>query len=452
MALSSVFNIAQSSLFAHQQALAVSSLNLTNANNPNYSRQVVSFGTVRPSYRAPYTFGTGVAVQDVKRISNDITNHQIRTNNQSYYEADKRADVLQEVESLFSEPTEYGLSNQMTLFFGSWDELAVDPSSTTMRSEVISSAQRLTEKFNTIYTGIQKKRIDIKAEAENITDHVNTIIEQLHLVNKQIYDGSVVKNNVNDLLDTRDAMLDELSQYVDINVSIDKNNVASVAIGGAFAVDGSHFNQFSLEQDGDRIKLMVENSENEVRVNGGSLNAVTELYNEELPNQLAALDDLAISLMENVNAIHKQGYTITDPQETNIEFFTDYEYGKLVINEDIIDDPKYLAVSGDGKEGDSSIAIQMAKLKDKQVIEGKTLGESYSNFVTGVANKITGQKQKTESFGIVLRQLEQIKQEKSGVSTDEEMINVMKYQSSYEAASKLISVADELLQTLLSLV
>jgi len=132
MGLNSVFSIARSSLFAHQQALAVTSANLANANNPAYSRQVALFGTLPPDNRASFSFGTGVAVEDVLRIRNSVTDNQIRANNHSYYESQKKATVLREIESLFSEPSEYGLSNLITEFFNSFDELALDPLSSSL--------------------------------------------------------------------------------------------------------------------------------------------------------------------------------------------------------------------------------------------------------------------------------------------------------------------------------
>lgn len=116
MALNSIFGIAKSSLFAHQQALSVTSTNLANANNPAYSRQVVMFGATPPDHRAVFSFGTGVAVDEVLRIRNQVTDTQIRANNQNYYDANKRSSMLKQVESMFSEPSEYGLSNLINSF------------------------------------------------------------------------------------------------------------------------------------------------------------------------------------------------------------------------------------------------------------------------------------------------------------------------------------------------
>jgi len=452
MPLSSVFSIAKSSLFAHQQALAVTSANLANANNPAYSRQVTIFGTVAPDHRGSYSFGTGVAVQDVVRVRNSVTDNQIRANNHNYYDSEKRSTVLSQIESLFSEPSEYGMSSLLTNFFNSWDELALDPRSSSLRTSVVQSAQLLSEKVNSIYNGISQTKLDVFDEANDIADKINTIVEQLNTVNEQIYEASVVGNYANDLIDNRDALLEELSEYVNINVTIDENDVANVSIGGVFAVDGLHFKQFKIDKDGDSLSLVTEDDGAKATLSGGSMNGLLSLYNTELPQQLDTLDELVVTLMENVNAIHSKGFSITDPVETGIDFFTGYEAGKLEINEEILNDPYYLAISEDGTEGNNNIALELAELKNSELLNGKTLGENYSEYISDIANEINLHQQQAETYQLVLSQLEQTKLEYSGVSTDEEMINVMKYQSSYDAAAKLITVADELLQTLLTLV
>jgi flagellar hook-associated protein 1 FlgK len=340
----------------------------------------------------------------------------------------------------------------MSNFFNSWDELALEPSSLSLRTSVVQSAQMLSEKIETIYSGISNARSDARSEANDIAGSVNTILEQLHTVNKQIYEASVVGGNANDLIDTRDLLLEDLSQYVNMNVSIDENNVANVSIGGIFAVDGLHYKQFKIDRDGEQISFVTENDEVKATITGGSLSSLLDLNNNELPSQLRELEELTTALMESVNSIHSQGFSITEPSLTGINFFEEFKAGKLIINEDIEDDPYLISISGDGTSGDNSIALQLAELKDENLLNGKTLSDNYSEYVSGVANEIRLQEQNAESYALVLNQLEQTKMQYSGVSTDEEMMNVMKYQRSYDAAAKLITVADELMQTLLTLV
>ncbi|MFZ1292260.1 MAG: flagellar hook-associated protein FlgK [Melioribacteraceae bacterium] len=452
MALSSIFSIAKSSLFAHQQALSVTATNLANANNPAYSRQVVMFGSTPPDNRAVFSFGTGVAVEEILRVRNQVTDNQIRVNNQSYSDANKRSTVLKQVESIFSEPSEYGLSNLLNNFFNSWDELAVDPLSTSLRTSVVQSAQTLSEKIESVYKGISQTKIDVKNEAKTMVQNINRIVEQIHIANKQIYEANVVGHYANDLVDKRESLIDELSQYASINVHYDKNNVANVSIGGMFAVDGLHHVKFDLVQDGDTLSLMNEEKSVSATLQGGELNGLITMFNNELPEQLNKLNTLSTVLMENVNSIHKKGYTLTNPTETGIDFFTKYENGVLYINEDILKNNDNIAISSDGTTGDNKIALELAELQNQEVLDGNTISTLYSDFITGIGNEINLQEQNAESYSLVLNQLANQKAEYSGVSTDEEMVNVMRYQKSYDAAAKMINIADELLETLINLV
>jgi len=452
MALSSIFDIAKSSLFTHQQALSVTSTNLANANNPAYSRQVVMFGTTPPNSRANFSFGSGVKISDVMRIRNQVTDNQIRTNNQNYYAADKKSQMLKQVESMFSEPSEFGLSNLITSFFNSWDELAVDPLSASLRTNVVQSAQNISEKIGSIYKGISQTKIDVKNEAKNTVDAVNNLLEEIHTVNKQIYQATVVNHYANDLLDKRESLIDQLSQYVSINVSYDQNNVANISIGGMFAVDGLHHMKFELTQDDDKLTLMSTDKAASASLQGGELKSLLDLFNNDLPDQLNTLTDFATALMDSVNSVHEQGYTVTDPSTNGVSFFESFNNGVLSINKDILDDSDNIAISADGQSGDNQIALQLADLQNSEIFDGNTLSVGYSEFITNVANEINLQDQNAESYSLVLDQLNNQKTEYSGVSTDEEMVHVMQYQKSYDAAAKLISIADQLLETIINMV
>ncbi len=452
MSLGNIFNIAKSSLFAHQQALAITSTNLANADNSKYSRQVVTFGTTSPDSGVSFTFGTGVKVSDVVSARNKIIDNHIRLNNQSYYSANKKSELLQQVESMFSEPSEYGVSSLLTEFFNSWDELAVNPTSTSLRTSVIQSAENLSDKIKSIYDGISQTKLDVQDEAENTVDTVNNLLKEINTVNKQIYTATVGGGNSNELVDTREALIDELSQYVSINVSYDNKNVANISIGGMFAADGVQSVEFSLVQDGDELSLMTSDKSASATLSGGELKGLIDLYNKDLPSQLDTLTNFATTLMNGINTIHEQGYTITDPPTTGVSFFSGFDNGSLEINQDVLDDSDNIAISSNGQIGNSDIALQLADLQNQEIFDGDTLSVGYTSFVNSVANEINLQQQKSESYSLVLEELNNQKTSYSGVSTDEEMVNVLKYQKSYDAAAKLITVADELLETIINMV
>lgn len=453
MGVNKLFDISRSSLAAYQKALAVTSNNIANANNPNYARQRVVLSTEIPDVRTRVAFGSGVKLEDIVRVKSNITETQIRTYNQSYSFANKQSSILGQVESLLSEPSELGLSNLMSNFFNSWDELSVNPTSVPLRNNVVQTAQQMSTKLENLYSGMNRIKSDLKGESKDLVQKLNGLTEQIRVLNRQVYEGNATGgSSVNDLLDKRDQLVNELSQIANINVSYDEYNVANISIGGVFAVDRIQSTQFTLTEDSGKLKITTEDGAASLTLNGGELFAIAKVYNKQIPDYQKDLDTIANSIYEQVNSLHSSAYSNTQPPSTNIKFFDSYDHGVLKLNSSIVDNVNLIAVSNDGTSGNNSIALQIAKIQDLGIVDGVTISEKYSNFISGLGNEKRVQEQNSQSYELVLNQLEVQKSEYSGVSIDEEMISVLKFQRSYDASAKLIKVADEILQTLLQLV
>ena len=452
MAINKLFDISRSSLFAYQQALSITSGNIANANNPNYSRQQVVLGTLPPDYRAKFAFGTGVTIDQVVRVKNNITENQLRNYYQKFYASDKHSEILGKVETLFSEPSELGLSNFINEFFNSWDELAVNPGSGPLRNNVIQSAQKLSSKVQSVYEGLDLLRSDLKEEGSELVNSVNYYLDQIKVLNSDIYQASITGVSANDLLDDRDAVINELSKLVNINVSIDNNNIATISIGGVFAVDRVYANHFKLVEENGRLSVKSEDENSKVALTGGEIFAVVDTYSNKIPQYYNDIDAIMNQMVQSVNELHSSGYTNTEPPQTGINFFEGYSHGVLIINQDILDDPNLIAASGDGTSGNNEIALALAELKNQGLVDGKTFSEKYTDLVSKIGHQKQLNEQNANSFGLVIEQLELQKSSESGVSIDEEMINVMRFQRAYDAAAKLIKVADELLETIVNMV
>jgi len=450
MSITKLFDISRRSLAEYQKALSVTSHNIANANNPNYSRQRVILGTEKPDVAANFIWGSGMKIDDVQRVRDEITNTQIRSYNQKQTNAEKRSTILSHIESVFGEPSELGLSNLLNKCFNSWDELAVDPASTALRNQVISSSQEVTQKIRNLYEGLNLMKSDIKAEAAENVNLLNSYLKQIQSLNKQIYEQEAIGNHSNDLLDQRDSLIDGLSKLANINVSIDKYQVANISIGGVFAADNPFYTEFKVVEDGTKISIKTEDEAGTLTLNGGMLYALTDSYTNKIPSYLEQIDTFANQLMTRVNEIHSTGYTLEDT--TGINFFTSYTQGVFVINEDILENNGNIAISADGSDGNGDLAVQIANLRNEKQATSYTFSESYSNLVTEIANEKSGNDQSSESFQLILMQLEQQKAATSGVSIDEEMVNVLKFQRSYDAAAKLVKTADEMLETILNMV
>ncbi len=455
MALTRLFEISSKSLATYQRALSISSNNIANAANPNYSRQRAILTTTEPDHSTNIELGTGVDITDVERVRNTILDSQIRKYNGYKEDADYRTSVMGNIESLYSEPTDAGLSNLIKKFFNSWNELAGDPASISYRNQVVNSARQMTDKIKSIYSGMDVVRNDLKADASEAVKSINRILTNLADVNQQIYNASTTNKTVNTLMDSRDQLLKELSKYANLNVHINNDNTATVSMGGVNVIDRSNAYELSVNtvSSGGRNKLQVlVHGDTSLRLNSGKLNAMLDIYNEKIENYKDSIDSISNTIMNNVNSVHTTMQTIGTPPETNIKFFTSYSAGKLEINTDILSDPKKIAVSSDGSNGNSDGAIQIADIADKNLIDGESISGKYSDLLTDIANEKSTNTKQVETFDLVLQQLDSQQAQESGVNVDEEMVNVLKYQRSYDASAKLIKIADDILRTLIEMV
>ncbi|MGE5354413.1 MAG: flagellar hook-associated protein FlgK [Acidobacteriota bacterium] len=447
MGLSRIFDISSRSLGVYQRALDVTSHNVANANSPDYARQRVIFGSEHAEATTNGEFGAGVKIDDIQRMKDNLTDVQIRTYNQKFSDVDKRSQVLGQVESLFSEPSDLGLSNLISSFYSSWDELASTPNSTPLRNNVIQATDKLSSKIKGIYDGLGLLRTDLNGQVSEKVEEVNSTIQEIQNLNRQIKSAKVTNQSANDLYDRRDKQIDSLSKLVNINVHQDDQGSVSISIGGVFAVDEYSSTKFKVSNTNGKLSLSTDDGSTTAQLSGGEIYASMDLYNNQLSGYQDSVNTIAQNIMDSVNSVHRTGYGLNGAPQG--DFFTGYSEGVLSFNHDT----NAIAASGAaGNAGNSDKAVEIAKLADNWKIGGKTISEYYNSFISGVGTQKKLNDQSSESNQLVLDQLNNQKASYSGVSIDEEMTNVIKFQKSYDASAKLIKIADEMLQTLLNMV
>lgn len=225
------FNIAKSGLFAQQTAIDVTSHNIANANTEGYSRQKAVLQTSEP-YSMPSInnasglgqIGTGVDVKTIERIRDSLVDYQIRTENGIQGQYSTRDTFLSQIESIISEPSDTGLSTLIGKFFDSWQSLSSQPESSSARTSVVQDTQALTDELNHVSSQLSNLKDNSQMAIQNSVFGVNNILDQLNTVNKQIMQVSVGGQSPNDLMDTRDSLLDELSTKFGITVNNDPLN------------------------------------------------------------------------------------------------------------------------------------------------------------------------------------------------------------------------------------
>lgn len=452
MGISRIFDISQRSLAAYQQALDITSHNIANASNPDYSRQKALLTPEKSENNGALVFGTGVKLELIQRQRDSLIDSQIRTNNQKYSDNSKRSDILGQVEQLFGEPSDLGLSNTMTSFFNSWSEASVSPNSSSLRFNVLRSAENLSNKVKDIYDGLNDIKSSLMSDAKNVVMSINNYLQEIQSLNKQIFEVTLKNQQPNDLLDQRDIVIDKLSKLVNINVAVDSSNSAIVSVGGMFGADKTVAKEFQLSEANGKLTITSGSDGFPLNITSGELFAVTDIYSQKIPSYVEQLDSMVTTLSDSVNQLHASGYTISSPTETGLNFFESYKDGELTINQDILQDPNKIALSKDGSVGNAEIATKIAELSNSKILNGTTLADNYGSLISEIGSQKQSSDQMAQSNQLILQQLDQQKASVSGVSIDEEMTNVIKFQRSYQASAKMIKIADEMLQTILNMV
>ncbi len=452
MGISRVIDIAQSGLSAYQSALDVTANNIANASNTDYTRQRADLTAMPSTQDATFSWGNGVKLADIQRIRDTLTDQQIRSNNSKYSDNNQQNVFLNNIQNLFSEPSDLGLSNLTTAFFNSWQQLSVTPNSVSLRNNVIQAAQTLSTKIQNINDGIDQVKSNIVGQLKDNVNTLNSDIKQIQTLNQQIFSAQVSGQQANDLMDTRDKLLNDISNLANVNVTYDNSGSAVISIGGILVADRSTATQFAVSNTPNGLTVTTADGASTPNLTGGQLHALTDVYNNKIASYQTQLNDYVNRLMTSVNSAHSAGYTNTTPPQTGGNFFDNYTNGVLSINNQILQDPNKIAVSSDGTSGNGDVAVTIASLVNQKDSNGTTLIDNYTSLVTQVGSDAQNTQNNAQAYQQLLNQLQKQQSSFSGVSVDEEMSNVLQYQRAYEASAKILTIADQMMQTLLNII
>ncbi len=223
--LLSIFNIAKRGMSAQQYSIGITNHNVANANTEGYSRQRAQLQTTNPfmapsmnSYIGPGQLGTGVEVATVQRVRNEFIDFQIRgeLSTQGKYEA--REALLGEIENIYNEPSDTGISGLLGKFYDSWHQLSKQPQSSNARTVVAQQSKALADELNHNYDQLNKLKENTNLQIKESVFEVNNVLAQIDDLNQQIISVKVSEQEPNDLMDRRDLLIDQLSSLMNIDV------------------------------------------------------------------------------------------------------------------------------------------------------------------------------------------------------------------------------------------
>lgn len=232
----STFNTAKSGLTVHQSGINVTSHNIANSSTVGYSRQRAKIQTSRPITLGAEAgqVGTGAQISAIERVRDSFLDYQVRVETAELGKYSTKLDYLSQVEGIFNEPSDTGISTALSDFFDAFQELSKQSTSSSTRVVVTQKTKTLCDLLNNTYSKLEKLQENSVESLKNSVKEVNSILEQLTIVNNQIRIASITGDQPNDLMDSRDNLLDELSSKFGIDVDktqFNGNDITATGIG-----------------------------------------------------------------------------------------------------------------------------------------------------------------------------------------------------------------------------
>lgn len=467
---------ARRALVAHQRALEVIGHNIANAGTPGYVRRepilaatpgyVVETGA---GFKRPGTVGTGVEIVRIKRVFDGFVESRIRQAGVTLGLWEGRNDALSQVEAVFGEPSDAGLADALSKFFAAWDELAKRPESIAVRTALVEEAKTLASYFNQVLRGLRELARDLDDGIATRVDEINSLAREIAAQNKEIVRITAIGNDPADLKDKRDVAIARLSRLINISAFETRDGSVVIQIGSRELVRGDSVNELRFESGtlpGELLDLGVDeqescvvwaNDENSADISGGEVGGLLQVRNGDLAGYYKDIEALVTTLADKVNQLHQGGYGIDEPPATGIDFFT-YDAGRrtLAVNPaldpDAGGDVAKVAASKTGEVGDGTVALAIAGLKDALTMGGGkvSFGGFYQQVIADIGTNARQAAHMVQVHEATLHQYTNNKDSISGVAIDEEMVNLMRYQRAYEAAARLTTAIDEMLDTLIN--
>lgn len=472
--------IGKRSLLAHRFGMDVTSNNIANVNTPGYSRRTAVLKETNPRLTDIGLMGTGVYVDRVERMHEAFFDREIRNNisRQAGYNADTQ--TIDRIEASFNESSDFGLDQSIRSFFQAFEDLALRPESVDKRSIVLNTAETMIEQFRSVGQSLATQRDDTKGRVLSAVDTMNSLLSSVADINKNIVLGKAVSaDDIATFLDERDLALEKLSQFANVQVTIDTEGLANVAIGGNTIVTGTIAGKLEAQESINSIS--GERTLNLVQVNDKGANVVTlnpssgevasllKHYNVTLDGNdssggfsvVSELNALADAIVDQVNTISTTGFGLNDagPAAPGRNFFTPATPAvpvtamNMSLDAAIAGQPANIPTADTaGAPGNNVVARNIAALlNDNTFLGNATPTEFYSSILTRVGSMGSEATNGATTTELIGTQLNAQRESINGVSLDEEAINLIKYQKGFEAAARIINTTNDMLGLIINM-
>ena len=472
MSINSLLFTARDAMAAQQLAVQINSQNVANATTAGYSKQRVDLQASLPTVFPYGSVGTGVSIEGITRSRDALLDTSYRTSAAGSAAANASSSALSQIQEMFGEPSDTGLSASLNAFFSAWSDLSADPTNSSAKSVVRQSGQTIAGTLNQFASQLaqidQNNREGMNADV----GQVNMLAKQIAELNNRIVTAQSNGQPANDLSDQRDLLLDQITGLTGGQVVQHSNGSVAVYAGGRMILDDTTVKPLEV-YDGQPPQIRYAGTTTTIYGVGGSLGAKLDISATQVPTVMSKLDALASGLVQSVNAIHSTGttYSGTPPVAAPAGNFFDVTVPPPVGGDPrltalgirlapTLTGPDSVAAAGPGNPGpgNNDVAVALSNLRTTAMsltsLSGTTtatLGDFFGQTIGGLATNTQQAQDEATVQQTLASNADNRRSAVSGVSTDEELIDIIQHQHAYQAAARLVSVVNDMMDALVSM-
>jgi flagellar hook-associated protein 1 len=447
--------MAARALNAQQMGLEVTGNNIANVNTAGYARRTIDFAAVRPDNSL--SAGGGVEVTGIRSIRDRLLERRVLEEVPNEGRSQMLAELLQVVEAGIG-TTGNSIDGRLTEMFGSFSRLADAPTSAVARADVLNTAAELTQSFHEMAGRLADAQRQADTRVRTTVEEVNSLVDQISALNHSM-SASGPEGRLA-LQDQMSTLLRSLNTLVNVDVVERSDGSMDITVGsGRALVIGDETYRLEAVSQPPNGFAAVEAAGMDItsELRGGRLVGAIEARDESIPDYLTRLDTIAYELVNQVNTIHGAGFDQLG--NTNQAFFVPLAAvtgaARLIEVDPAVEaDSRLIAAASVNEIGDNGVAKNLANLRDALVLEGNsaTLVDSWSHLAFRVGRDTRAAVDGLKAQSDIVEQIDALRDSVSGVSLDEEAVQMIKFQRAYEANARFFSTVNDTLSILFSMV
>jgi flagellar hook-associated protein 1 FlgK len=467
--LLSALNAGRTSLHTNQKSIEIVGNNIANVNTEGYSRQRTELREIPSVIFGDFFVGQGVAVSNVRREHDIFITRQLQEKSIAFGEENSRSLPMRELERVFNISGE-NLASEVDRFFDAWQELTTNPSGQVERDMVIQRGQLLGDAFRNTYEEMDLISSNINNSIVAKIPALNEKLAEVARLNQRIHLIEVSGQTANGARDQRDLLIEDLSGELGVKTYTDNRGMLAVHLpGGTPLVHGKEAMTLETVQVGAIVDLRVRMNNSvkniHIREMGGEMRGLFEVRDVFIGGLRADLDNLAVELTSAVNNVHDNGYGLNDDIQ---RFFfedlsgpppTENASRHIRVHADIADNGNNLAAGAEflpgtgAAVGDNRNALEMAALETIHHMPNSTntFDNFYAKMVSSVGIEASRNKIALGGAKDATIQLTNLRDGLVGVSLEQEMIDLIKFQRGFESSAKFLATIDEMMGAILQL-